>query len=274
MPIKICKIEWALLNCADSLYTRHQQKDFEIIWILQGNGVHIVNNENYHIKDNMVYAALPGHWHALHVQPDTKGYIISFDSSKISKHTDEYAMSDEAYLHQYFSKSPFLSLPDEEAKQMLNLILLLETETYNHLIVKNDIACKYFQIFQLYLRRHIEKNTAAYDGERNSALLQNFLLLVENNFRKMRLVNDYAIELHVTPNYLTHVIKKESGHSASHLIQQRVMQEAKRKARHSDASMKEVAYELGFTDIAHFSRYFKNMSGMNFSDFKRQAVLS
>jgi AraC family transcriptional regulator, transcriptional activator of pobA len=34
--------------------------------------------------------------------------------------------------------------------------------------------------------------------------------------------------------------------------------------------MKEIAYSLGFDNLAHFSKYFKTNSGINFTDFKRQ----
>jgi AraC-like DNA-binding protein len=36
--------------------------------------------------------------------------------------------------------------------------------------------------------------------------------------------------------------------------------------------MKEIAYELGFLDSAHFSRFFKSVAGKNFSDFKKEAL--
>ena len=47
--------------------------------------------------------------------------------------------------------------------------------------------------------------------------------------------------------------------------------EAKRQAMYSQVSMKEIAYGLGFDNLAHFSKYFKTNSGINFTDFKRQA---
>jgi AraC family transcriptional activator of pobA len=37
--------------------------------------------------------------------------------------------------------------------------------------------------------------------------------------------------------------------------------------------MKEIAYFLGFCDMAHFSKFFKNTTGMNFSDFKKERRL-
>ncbi|HLA57121.1 MAG TPA: hypothetical protein VK622_00090 [Puia sp.] len=43
--------------------------------------------------------------------------------------------------------------------------------------------------------------------------------------------------------------------------------------RYSGAGMKEIAYDLGFLDIAHFSRFFKTFAGANFSDFKKGALV-
>jgi len=45
--------------------------------------------------------------------------------------------------------------------------------------------------------------------------------------------------------------------------------EAKRYAMYSALTMKEVADRLGFDDCAHFSKFFRNFSGTNFSTFKR-----
>ena len=86
----------------------------------------------------------------------------------------------------------------------------------------------------------------------------------------MKFVGEYARELSVTANYLNEVVKKASGHSASYHISQRVIQEAKRQALYSDANMKMIAHSLGFIDPAHFSKYFRRSTGINFSEFRKQ----
>jgi AraC family transcriptional activator of pobA len=52
--------------------------------------------------------------------------------------------------------------------------------------------------------------------------------------------------------------------SAGHQIRQHIVLEAKRMGRYSVAGMKEIAYDSGFLDSAHFSRYFKIFGGGNF----------
>ena len=96
--------------------------------------------------------------------------------------------------------------------------------------------------------------------------------VIKKKFKTKKMVADYAEELFITPNYLNGIVKKTTGFSAGHHIRQRVVLEAKRMCRYSDAGMKEIAYDLGFIDSSHFSKFFKAVSGMNFSDFKKEAL--
>ena len=97
--------------------------------------------------------------------------------------------------------------------------------------------------------------------------------LLDKNFKEKKMVAEYAAQLLVTPNYLNRIVKKNTGFSAGHHIRQRIVLEAKRMGRYSGAAMKEIAYNLGFMDLAHFSRFFKTFGGANFSDFKRGASI-
>jgi len=53
------------------------------------------------------------------------------------------------------------------------------------------------------------------------------------------------------------------------IIQERIIQEAKRLFYYTEKSAKEIALELGFEDAGHFSRFFKNQTELSPSDFKR-----
>ena len=107
---------------------------------------------------------------------------------------------------------------------------------------------------------------------KDAELVRNFKTLLKKWFITKKLVADYASELCVTPNYLNRTVKKITGFTASHHIQQYIILEAKRQAIHSNVSMKEIAYFLGFDNLAHFSKFFKNNSGMNFTSFKKGLV--
>jgi AraC-like DNA-binding protein len=46
--------------------------------------------------------------------------------------------------------------------------------------------------------------------------------------------------------------------------------EAKRMGIHTDLTSKEIAFSLGFDDPAHFSKFYKNITGSSFSDFRAE----
>lgn len=104
------------------------------------------------------------------------------------------------------------------------------------------------------------------------SLVQQFMSLLEKHYKTEKMVAGYASLLSVTPNYLNEIIKKTTGYSAGHHIRQRVVLEAKRQATYSDHCMKQIGYYLGFDDTAHFSKFFKNAAGINFTDFKKERI--
>ncbi|TDE16164.1 helix-turn-helix domain-containing protein [Dyadobacter psychrotolerans] len=101
-------------------------------------------------------------------------------------------------------------------------------------------------------------------------ILNRFIDLVEKKFCSYKMVNQYADELAITPNYLSEVIKRSSGFSASCFIHNRVVLEAKRIAINSDYTMKEIAFQIGFEDPSQFSKFFKLKTGTTFSEFRRK----
>jgi YesN/AraC family two-component response regulator len=132
-----------------------------------------------------------------------------------------------------------------------------------------ELLKRYFKIFLIYLTRTLEENFQSTEQSRETELVKNFMELLDKNFKEKKMVAEYAAKLLVTPNYLNRIVKKITGFSAGHHIRKRVVLEAKRMGRYSDAGMKEIAYNLGFLDSAHFSRFFKTFGGINFSEFKK-----
>jgi len=96
---------------------------------------------------------------------------------------------------------------------------------------------------------------------------------VELYFRTHHKVNEYADRQHLTANHLNEVIKSETGTSTKDFIQNRLLLEAKRLARYSNLNAKEIAYRLGYEDVAHFSKFFKKWEGVAFTEFREKTDL-
>ena len=92
--------------------------------------------------------------------------------------------------------------------------------------------------------------------------------LVEEHFRKERLIGFYAEKLAITPDRLNDHVKRVSGVTAGHLIRQRVLTEAKRALVFSGQPIHEISYDLGFTDPSHFARFFRKQTAMTPQEFR------
>jgi AraC-like DNA-binding protein len=80
-------------------------------------------------------------------------------------------------------------------------------------------------------------------------------------------INTIAENLSVTTNNLYNIVKEFSGVSPKVFITNRLMLEAQRKLFYSGTSVKELAYELGFSDPDYFSKLFKKSTGKSVTQF-------
>ncbi len=94
--------------------------------------------------------------------------------------------------------------------------------------------------------------------------------VVEEHFRKQRLLNFYADKLAMTPDRLNDHVKRATGVTAGHLIRQRVLTEAKRQLVFTAQPIHEIAYDLSFSDPSHFARFFRKQTGSTPQDFRAQ----
>jgi len=102
-------------------------------------------------------------------------------------------------------------------------------------------------------------------SERISSL---FIELLERQFPleslhqrlTLRTAKDYADRLAVHVNHLNKVLKEVTGHTTTELISTRIIQEAKILLKQTNWNIAEIAYTLGFDDLAHFSNFFKKQT--------------
>jgi AraC-like DNA-binding protein len=219
--------------------------------------------------NNTLYCIIPGQLHQLEVE-EAEGYIISF-TERLLNSGDDFELMYRSGLFHLLMDSPGIRLDQEMADEIEEISRKLHRELSNGYLLRSEIIKRYTSIFLIYLARQFEGAFQLAAQTRNVRLVKNFISLVEKRYTDWKLVKEYAGELSVTPNYLNEVVKKISGYPAGHHIRQRIVLEAKRQAASPNMSMKEIAYHLGFDDIAHFSKFFKSVYGKNFTDFRKES---
>lgn len=269
MPFEIHTMEWIDQNRWQQNAVPHRHNYFVIVWVKKASGIHFIDLDKFELQDGTVYCITPGQVHLLNLNGTPDGYVMSFTPEFMGLAEENFDLLFNTGLFNAFSKSPVIKVNADMRQEMEEMAAKMMKEFANYFLLRSEILRGYLKIFLIYLTRQFERPQKEDVNSRNMELVKKFLSLVEKNYVAKRMVTDYADELVVTPNYLNEVVKKITGFSASHHIQQRIILEAKRQAAYSSQTMKEVAYQLGFDDIAHFSKFFKNASGKSFTDFRK-----
>jgi YesN/AraC family two-component response regulator len=269
MPFEIHTMDWIDKNRWEQNAEPHRHNYFVIIWVKKGSGTHLIDLHKFELHNGTVYCITPGQIHQLTSKKGAEGYVISFTAEFMGLQEESFDLLFNTGLFNSFTHAPVISVDQDMQQEMDDMATKMVKEFANFYLLRSEILKGYLKIFLIYLTRQFERPDKEEGQSKNMELTRKFLDLIEKHFVEKRMVADYADELVVTANYLNEVIKKVSGFPASHHIQQRIILEAKRLAAYSTLSMKEVAYQLGFDDIAHFSKFFKNAAGMSFTDFKK-----
>jgi AraC family transcriptional activator of pobA len=96
-----------------------------------------------------------------------------------------------------------------------------------------------------------------------------FLELLERQFPigaptqplQLRTARDYATHLAVHVNYLNRAVREQTGKTTTAHLRERLLREAKAQLQHSDWSIAEIAYGLGFEYPTYFTNFFKKHTG-------------
>jgi len=99
-------------------------------------------------------------------------------------------------------------------------------------------------------------------------IIRRFNLLVEANYQRLHQVQDYADLLHKSPKTLSNLFGKYSDKSPLRIIRERIALDARRQLRFTDKTIGEIGFDLGFQESAHFSRFFKQLTGQSPNAFR------
>ncbi|HEY5825447.1 MAG TPA: helix-turn-helix transcriptional regulator [Cyclobacteriaceae bacterium] len=247
----------------------HHARTFEFLWVRKGHGWIAIDERNYALEEDTIYFITPGQSCLLNADEGLSGCCLKVSPELLHLLHDQGELSFLSAFAPGHRIEPLRLKDNCTVVEMLDLIALLQKELLTDYLLKEESLKAFLKIFMIYVGREFKATVREVDKEKGEVIVNRFLQLLKDRISSMKQVADYAAELKVTPNYLNIVIKKATGYNASQHIQQFIIMEAKRQATCSGMRMKEIADYLGFADHAHFSKFFKNYSGINFTHFRK-----
>lgn len=240
-----------------------------IIWIKNGCGQIFIDFQWYDFAGNTVFFLEPGQLYRFAEQTAINGYIILFSASFFEMSEMMISLTDDNTISRpRFFKTPIYG--DTVNENLQDLVQEMIKEASHQSLLGTELLRSLLGIFIVHLARSSKQCPMPTARNSDGQLAKKFMHLLSLRVDSRKMVSDYANELAVSANYLNQVMKRYSGYSASRHIQQYTILEAKRRALYFGTTMKEIAYSLGFDDLAHFSKFFKRNAGTSFRKFKSQ----
>lgn len=178
----------------------------------------------------------------------------------------------------FYGPSPtmFVKLEAEHVETISRLLLVFKEEFLSDEDIKAEMLRMLLVRLIILITRLAKKQylgtEAAYDEKFN--IIRQFNLLVEIHYRKEHQVQFYAGLLNKSPKTISNIFSLYSKKTPTQVIQERIIAEAKRLFYYTDKSVKEIADMLGFEEVAHFSKFFKNCTSQSPSELKKVAQSS
>lgn len=172
-----------------------------------------------------------------------------------------------------------VSLQAAHDSALMPLVELLEKEyramDRGHMAAGLPLLVTLFvHVARLCERASVARSTTATSvsaTERRAVQIRRFRELVATHFREHRPVEFYAKKLGMTVAQLGRVCREAISSSPLAVINEHLVREAQRDLVYSHMSVKQVAHNLGFGDIAYFSRYFRTQTGVTPTQFQAEA---
>lgn len=139
-----------------------------------------------------------------------------------------------------------------------NFHIIRKEYSKNRLFAK-EMICLQLKIFILRCIR-ISKTirVRSTPADHKKEIVDRFSELVNQFYKEHKTTAPYAKKMNLTANYLNTLIRQNLALSAGQFIKNRVILEAERLLLHTDLSVTEISYELGFNDNSHFGKFFKS----------------
>lgn len=252
-------------NCPPSYLNDPGRKDFfEIVWLKNEEALHALKDTALEAKADWIYLIPPYRVHQLN-KAGKNGELISFKRSMLEEEDKEFLL-DLFKIFNVQGEFSCLRLNQAAADELSGIFHLLEKEYTSNNMIMVKALLKVFLLKLIQVKAH-EFTSQDIHQKR----VYEFLMLLESNYQQVRNTDFYAGKLGISSKRLNQILKEKLGKTGMQLIHDRLILEAKRNIIHSEITIKEIAYELGFSDRPYFSRFFKKQTGQTPEEFQKLA---
>lgn len=267
--LEILPIKNLLGVSRDVIGQPHRAEFFHVLWITEGTAVHQVDFKPVELNANDMLFLNKDIVQQFDTASVYDGYVVIFTDNFYCRTEDDTTFLRSNMMFNDLFDLSRIQIPanDDSFIVLLNQIKAEQKKQGDQF--QSKILHNYLKNFLLHGERI--RNTQQKPLTSITADLKYFTLfkeLLEQQFKKERQIEFYANKLFLSLRRLNQATDKVFGKTAKQVIDERVLLEAKRLLAHTNDSIKELAYDMGFGEPTNFIKYFRKHSGLTPVEFR------
>lgn len=242
---------------------------FQVLCIFDGAAEVRFDDHVRALTDGSVITIPPGVVHAFLFTPATEGVVLTV-AEELLDATGEFAYLESVLLAPQLIR---FDTDDDLFAQLRAHLRFIAAEfdrpQSGHSVVLTSLVKVALTIIA---RQAEETRLDLAAGGSDSKILKGFRDLLERNYAKQWSIEAYADALNTSVSSLNRRCKRYLGLTAKSILQNRVLLAAKRRLIYTRAPVEQIAWSLGFTDPAYFSRFFRKWEGVPPGRYRQNAA--
>lgn len=267
------------LNLYCFIRKEHAHDFYSVILFTKGNGSIIISNDSYTVQPQTMCLVAPNQMHSFEGLEDVEGIIFFFCQDF---YVEEFSFIRLLNVFSYTSQldrnncNPCITLSDTEFSSVISTINSIQQE-YEFYTSTNNSAIIIRSLLNIMLLKLSELYEAKSGKSKNSdsILIHSLAHLVDSYFVQEQQLGFYTSAFNISESQLNDLCNKHFNCGLKKILQNRLMQEARKLLLSSELSVSEIAYKLNFEDNSYFNKVFKNKTGLTpkrFRDIHKKLV--
>lgn len=254
----------------------NRREFYKIVFLNEGKGIFTLGTNTYNIEEPTILFIHPNEiisWKNL-AQKST-GYFCIFNKRYFDKHP---ALASTVNTYDFFLNpvKSVISLKKETAETVDDIFKQMHEAQKENDAFAEDALQAYIQLIVVTCNKNTVHPVPDVISSHYKRIYQFFRLLEKETINihcanpvRIKTAQEYAIDLHVHPNYLNALLKKHTGQNVSTHIKNRLLEKSKILLLQTDLTLQNIGYAIGFADQPNFSLFFKKNTGITPTGFRK-----
>lgn len=269
--INVIPLDEVFAKTGYSIKSHAHRNLFQIFVLERGKLNLIANNEHFSVEKPSIITIPQSVVHGFEFLPGSSGWLISLASNSV----DQMLKFDVEVIYELDSISITEIEQDNKLVEDAYTTIHKCIFEYKNQLPGRDLALQYLVgmlLLRLYRLNHSSQTVIHTLNANDRNTFRKFKQLVQENQSIKKRVEDYASELGITVQQLSHLCKTMSGKSPKEVILDFLILNIKSTLKNPEFTISEVSYQFDIDDPSYFARLFKQKTGLTPKEYRNSLI--